>query len=183
VSKYVGRDLFAMQRRTFSICRFGVTPQNVRDSPPAEGFTASVHKELGRCDRTANGQPGTEGRSRCFPKRQRTFATALATNADAHRLGCDIVGAQPCQLRDSESSAHRKMQHGPVSNPLPRGWIGSVEQGLHFFLDQMRHQTSVGFLEGDSQNTAHLPDCGWLTVLQKPEERPNGSQADVSRLR
>ena len=59
VSEHVGRDLFAVQRRTFSICRFGVTPQNVRDSPPAEGFTASVHKELRRSDRTADGQPST----------------------------------------------------------------------------------------------------------------------------
>jgi hypothetical protein len=75
------------------------------------------------------------------------------------------------------------MQHGPISNPLPRGWIRSVEQGLHFVLDQMRHQTSVGFLEGDSQNTANLLDGGRLTVLQKPEERPEGGQADVSRLR
>jgi len=75
------------------------------------------------------------------------------------------------------------MQHGPVSNPLPRGWIRSVEQGLHFFRHQMRRQTSVGFLEGDSQNTANLLDCGWLTMLQKPEERPEGGQADVSRLR
>jgi hypothetical protein len=60
------------------------------------------------------------------------------------------------------------MQHGP---------------GLHFFLDQMRHQTSVGFLEGDRQNTANLPDGCWLTMLLKPEERPEGGQADVSRLR
>jgi hypothetical protein len=67
------------------------------------------------------------------------------------------------------------MQHGPVPNPLPRRWIRSVEQGLHFILDQIRHQTSVGFLEGDRQNTANLLDCGWLTVLQKPEERPEGS--------
>lgn len=130
-----------------------------------------------------DGYVSPEGRSRCFPKRQRAFATSLATDADTRRLGCDIVGAQLCQLRDSEPSAHRKMQHGPISNPLPRGWIRSIEQGLHCVLDQMRHQTSVGFLEGDSQNTAHLPDCGWLTVLQKPEERPNGSQADVSRFR
>src|SRR5216683_6223042 len=117
------------------ICRFGVAPKNVRDSPSAEGFTASVHKELRRSDRSANGQPGAECHSRCLPKRQRAFATALATHADARRLGCDIIGAQPCQLRDSEPSAHGKMQHGPVSNPLPRRWIRSVEQGLHFIPD------------------------------------------------
>src|SRR5260370_12712844 len=75
------------------------------------------------------------------------------------------------------------MQHGPISDSLPRGWIRSVEQGLHFLLDQIRHQPSVGFLEGDRQNAAHLPNCGWLTVLQKPEERPDASQADVSSLR
>jgi hypothetical protein len=75
------------------------------------------------------------------------------------------------------------MQHGPISDSLPRGWIRRVEQGLHFFLDQIRHQPGIGFLEGDSENAAHLPDCCWLTVLQKPEERPDGSQADVSRFR
>src|SRR5436190_7374884 len=75
------------------------------------------------------------------------------------------------------------MQHGPIPESLPRGWIRSVEQGLHFLLDQIRHQPSVGLLEGDRQNATHLPNCGWLTVLQKPEERPDGSQADVSRLR
>src|SRR5438552_6334454 len=68
------------------------------------------------------------------------------------------------------------MQNGPITDSLPRGWIRSVEQGLHFLLDQIRHQPSVGFLEGDRQNAAHLPNCGWLTVLQKPEERPDGSQ-------
>jgi hypothetical protein len=26
MSEHVGRDLFAMERRTFSICRFGVAP-------------------------------------------------------------------------------------------------------------------------------------------------------------
>jgi hypothetical protein len=67
--------------------------------------------------------------------------------------------------------------------PLPRRWIRSVKQGLHFFLNQMRHQTSVGFLEGDRQNTTNLLDCGWLTVLQKSEERPKGGQTNVSRLR
>jgi hypothetical protein len=57
------------------------------------------------------------------------------------------------------------MQHSPISNPLPRGWIRSVEQGLHFFLDQRRYQTGVGFLEWDHQNAANLLDGGWLTVL------------------
>jgi hypothetical protein len=75
------------------------------------------------------------------------------------------------------------VQHGPISDSLPRGWVRSVEQGLYFFLDQIRHQTSVGFLEGDRQNAANLLDRGWLTVLQKPEKRPDGSQADVARLR
>jgi hypothetical protein len=31
------------------------------------------------------------------------------------------------------------MQHGPITDSLPRGWIRSVEQGLHFVLDQIRH--------------------------------------------
>jgi hypothetical protein len=75
------------------------------------------------------------------------------------------------------------MQHGTISDSLPRGWIRSVEQGLHFFLDQIRHQASIGFLERDRQYAANLLDCGWLSVLQKPEERPEGSQTDVSRLR
>jgi hypothetical protein len=172
-----------MQRRTFSICRFGVAPKNVRESPSAEGLTASVEKKLRRSNRPADGQPSTERRSRCLPKRQRAFARALATNADARRLRCNIVRAQPCQFRDPETSAHRKMQHGPVSNSPPRRWIRSVKQGLHFFLDQIRHQTGVSSLQGDRQNTAHLLDCGRVTVLQKPEERPEGSQADVSRLR
>jgi hypothetical protein len=98
-------------------------------------------------------------------------------------LGRNIIHVQACQFGNSEPGADRKMQHGPISDSLPRGWIGSVEQGLHFFLDQIRHQPSVGFLEGDRQDATHLPDGGWLTVLQKPEERPNGSQADVSRFR
>jgi hypothetical protein len=75
------------------------------------------------------------------------------------------------------------MQHGPITDSLPRGWIRGVEQGLHFLLHQIRHQPSVGFLEGDGQNATYLPNCCWLTVLQKPEERPDGSQANVSRLR
>src|ERR1035438_5204033 len=51
VSKHMGRHLFAVQRRTLSIRCFGVTPENVCDSPSAKGFTASVHKELRRSDR------------------------------------------------------------------------------------------------------------------------------------
>jgi hypothetical protein len=49
--------------------------------------------------------------------------------------------------------------------PLSRRWIRSIKQSLHFFLDQIRHQTGVSFLEGDRQNTAHLLECSWLTVL------------------
>ena len=33
------------------------------------------------------------------------------------------------------------------ADSLPCRWIRSIEQGLYFFLDQIRHQTSVGFLE------------------------------------
>jgi hypothetical protein len=74
------------------------------------------------------------------------------------------------------------MQHGPIADSFPRGWIRSVEQRLHFFREQIRHQTSVGFLEGYRQNASNLFDCAWLTVLEEPEERPDGSQADISRL-
>jgi hypothetical protein len=66
------------------------------------------------------------------------------------------------------------MQHGPISYSLPRGWIRSVEQSLHFLLDQIWHQTSVSFLEGYRQNAANLLDCRWITVLQKSEERTDG---------
>jgi hypothetical protein len=75
------------------------------------------------------------------------------------------------------------MQHGPIPDSFPRGWIGSVEQGLHFFFDQIRHQPSIGFLKRDRQHATNLLDCGGLTVLEKPEERPDGSQADISCLR
>jgi hypothetical protein len=46
-----------------------------------------------------------------------------------------MVHAQAGQFRDSEPGAHEEMQHGPVPGSLPRGWIGSIEQGLHLFLD------------------------------------------------
>jgi hypothetical protein len=75
------------------------------------------------------------------------------------------------------------VQYGSVSNSHPRGWIRSVEQSLHFFLDQIRHETMVGSLEGDCQNAANLSDGGWLMVLQKPEERADGGQTDISCLR
>jgi hypothetical protein len=75
------------------------------------------------------------------------------------------------------------MQHGPISNSLPCGWIRGVEQSLHFVLNQIRHQAGVGFLERDCQNAANLLDRSWLTVLQEPEKRPDGSQADVACLR
>jgi hypothetical protein len=74
------------------------------------------------------------------------------------------------------------MQHGPIPYPIPPRRIRSVEQGLHLFLDQIRHEASVGSLEGYRQNTANLLDSGWLTVLQKPEERPDGGQTDISSL-
>jgi hypothetical protein len=57
------------------------------------------------------------------------------------------------------------VQYGSVSNSHSRGWIRSIEQGLHFFLGQIRHQTMVSFLEGDRQNATNLSDAGWLTVL------------------
>jgi hypothetical protein len=58
--------------------------------PSTEGLTSGVHKKLGRCDRPANDEPSTECRSRRLPKRQRAFATALATHADTRRT---VVGA------------------------------------------------------------------------------------------
>src|ERR1035441_2780268 len=127
---------------TFSICGLGVTPQNVCDAPSAERLTASVHKKLGRSDRPANSQPGSERHSRRLPKRQCSFSTALAKHADTCRLGRNIVDAQPCQFRNSEPCAHREMQHGSIPDSLPRGWIRSVEQGLRLFLDQKRYQPS-----------------------------------------
>jgi hypothetical protein len=74
------------------------------------------------------------------------------------------------------------VQHSPIPDSRPRGWIRSVKQSLHFFPHQMRYQTSIGFLEGDCQNTANLLDSGWFAVLQKPEERADGRQADISSL-
>jgi hypothetical protein len=75
------------------------------------------------------------------------------------------------------------MQYGPVAGSLPCGWVGSIEQGLHLFLDQIRHQTSIRSLKGDRQNAANLLHCAWFTVLEEPKERPDGSQADISRFR
>jgi hypothetical protein len=66
------------------------------------------------------------------------------------------------------------VQYRPIANAHSRGRIRGVEQGLHFFLRQIRHQTMVGFLEGDRQNAANLLDGSWLSVLQKPEERADG---------
>jgi integrase len=63
-----------------------VAPQNVCDAPPAQGFTASVHKEFGRSDRTADDRPSTKCRSRRLPKWQRAFATALATHRKTRRV-------------------------------------------------------------------------------------------------
>jgi len=57
--------------------------------------------------------------------------------------------------------------------------VRSVEQGLHFFLGQIRHQTMVGFLEGIAKNSGEPVRRRWLMVLQKPEERADGSQTDV----
>jgi hypothetical protein len=74
------------------------------------------------------------------------------------------------------------MQHGSIPDSFPGGWIGSVEQSLHFFFHQIRHQPSVGFLKRDRQNAANLLDSGGLAVLQKAEKRPDGSQADISCL-
>jgi hypothetical protein len=62
------------------------------------------------------------------------------------------------------------MKHCSISNSVPPRWIRRVKQGLHFFLHQIPHQTGVGFLEWDRQNTANLFDCAWLTVLKKAEE-------------
>jgi hypothetical protein len=94
MAKHMRRDLFAAQCRAFSIRRFGVTPQNVSDAPSTEGHTAGIHKDLRGCDGPTDGQPGTECRSRCLPKRQRAFATAFAPHPDTRRLGCDIIDAQ-----------------------------------------------------------------------------------------
>jgi len=144
--------------------------QNVSHSPSTERLTTGVYKEFRRSDRTSNRQPSTECRSRCFPKRQRALAATLAPHADTRRLGRDFVDPQARQFGDSKTSAHRKMQHGSISNPLPRRRIRGVKQGLHFILDEIRYQAAVGFLKGNRQNAANLFDCGWLTVLQKAEE-------------
>jgi hypothetical protein len=45
-NKHGGRDLFAVQREAFSARHFGVTAQNVCDSPTAEGLASGVYKEL-----------------------------------------------------------------------------------------------------------------------------------------
>jgi hypothetical protein len=65
------------------------------------------------------------------------------------------------------------MQNRPISNTHPRGGVRGVEQGLHFLLRQIWHQTMVGLLEGYRQNAANLFDGSWLSMLQKPEERAN----------
>src|SRR5271165_7537822 len=42
------------------------------------------------------------------------------------------------------------MQHGPIADSLPRGWIRSIEQGLYFFLDQrinVRHASTLPVAE------------------------------------
>src|SRR5215471_14180972 len=84
-----------------------MTPQNVRDSPSAEGFTASVHKELRRSDRSTDGQPSAECRSRCFPKRQCALAAALANAREYSPTGARL-------RRDASQSVRRlEAQHKP----------------------------------------------------------------------
>ena len=127
-----------------------------------------------------------QARSACrgrLPERQRPFATTFASDADTRGLGCNVLDPQACQLRDAETSAHGEVQHSPIPDSRPRGWVGSVEQSLHFFLDQMRYQTRICLLEWDRQNTANLLDGSWFAVLQKTEERADGSKADISGLR
>jgi hypothetical protein len=135
------------------------------------------------CDRTADGQPGTKCCRRCLPERQRPFEATFTPNADTHGLRCDVLDPQACQLRDAETSAYGEVQHSPIPDSRPRGWIWSVEQSLHFFLDQMGYQPSNCLLEGDRQNAANLLDGSRFTVLEKAQERADGSQADASRLR
>jgi len=67
------------------------------------------------------------------------------------------------------------VQHRPIPNSRPCGWIWSIEQSLHFFLDQMRHQASICLLKWNRQNAANLLDGSWFTVLQKTEERADRS--------
>jgi hypothetical protein len=54
---------------------------------------------------------------------------------------------------------------------------------LHFVLHEIPNQASVGFLEGDCQDTTNLFERGRLAMLQEAEERADRGQPNISRVR
>jgi len=96
-----------------------VTLQNICDSPAPEWFASGVDKELGRCDRTADGQPGAKCCRRCLPERQRPFAAAFTTDADTGDWSATSSTRKPVNS-ETRRPAHTAVQHSPI--PDSRQW-------------------------------------------------------------
>ena len=102
---------------------------------------------------------------------------------NAFALRSNIDDAQARQFRDSQPSADRKMEHGPITDAFPGGGIRRIEQSLQLFPFEMGNQTGVGDLEGDRKDATNLVECGGVAMLQEAKEGSDCSQADVAGLR
>ena len=102
-------------------------PERVKDSPRA------LTNSSGTGAVPLHRQPGSQRRRRRFPQRQASFPSALAM--DEHiglGLKLQIIKAEADQFGDAQSAGVAQVQHGAVADAGPRGWVGCIQNGLHF---------------------------------------------------
>ncbi len=184
VPQHMRGDSLASQGRAETSSSAHVSAQDVREPAAGELLAARIEKHLRHCGRASDRQPSAHGCSGFLPEWKRPLSTSLTVHADS-QLGveAEVCQAQTDQFRNSQATGTSDMQHGAVTDPVARAWIGTVENGLDLGAGQKGDQPRIGAFDGDGEGASHLIECGRNPVLDKPHEGFDGRQPRVAGAR
>ena len=158
--------------------------ENVVKAPTTHGFALGVEKELRGFSVVADGKPSSYCGRCFFPERQRTFLATLATDTDAHnRAERNVLHSESDELRNTQPRCVGDVEHGSVADSALGGWIGSVQNGLHFIDGKMLHEARFGSLFWDGQDLQYLLHGGWDPKLNKAHEGFDRGEPYISGAR
>src|SRR6266508_6071099 len=179
------RDVLPGQTRTLRCCCPDVLLQSVAQPRRGERLAASVQEDLGGRNRTAYGQPGSQGPRRFLPQREAALPPSLSMHEDAgiRTVEFNVVETETHQFRGTQAGGEAKIEHRLVTDSVARTGIRGIEDRLHFLPGQMVDQSFlVPFVRQRPDLTELIQRRGRL-VLDVLHERADGGQPYVPRPR
>lgn len=155
----------------------------VLKNPPAEGGNGFEKPQLrgGNDSEKLAGMGSLDSENQQLSRGQAALASTFAVHEDRRlRLKGHVAKLQTHELGHAQPAGETEMEHRSIAQAIPAGWLGRIQDRLHFLDRQVADQPRVGFLWWDRQDAPNLVDRRGLTTFEEVHERLDGCQADVS---